>query len=296
MRGLSWIALALVGCTFDGNGVGEDDPPDSEPAELDVDGDGVADDDDNCPDVANAGQRDEDGDGVGNACDGCPHVADPDRADGDADGVGDACDPEPTTPGTRIALFEPFDDAARMTDWSSVGNGMWTIEGGALRQENPTPTIYTLYYSAASFGRAAIDTRVTFDGPAGADRGASTLTAFTTAPSFGAGYACRIFTDPAGTDDAGAFQIVTYRGNQPPQIEAELALGANLAEGEGYDLRHVFDGDAGTIACSVAAASLPQTVGDEVSDTTYANGLVALRTEQMLAHFDYVVIYELAAP
>ena len=43
-----------------------------------LDGDYVADNEDNCPEVANADQRDDDGDGVGNACDGCPN--DPGKA------------------------------------------------------------------------------------------------------------------------------------------------------------------------------------------------------------------------
>jgi predicted extracellular nuclease len=38
---------------------------------TDDDGDGLPDDIDNCPGVANPGQSDEDGDGVGDACDGC---------------------------------------------------------------------------------------------------------------------------------------------------------------------------------------------------------------------------------
>jgi hypothetical protein len=43
---------------------------------VDTDGDSVIDDDDNCPDVANADQSDADGDGLGDACDAlsCPAV------------------------------------------------------------------------------------------------------------------------------------------------------------------------------------------------------------------------------
>ena len=42
------------------------------PTPPDADGDGVADADDNCPDVANAGQEDADEDGLGDACDDTP--------------------------------------------------------------------------------------------------------------------------------------------------------------------------------------------------------------------------------
>ena len=77
----------------------------------DSDGDGVTDDVDNCPTVANADQADADGDGIGDACeadttadsdgdgvaddaDNCPNVANADQADADGDGVGDACEAE----------------------------------------------------------------------------------------------------------------------------------------------------------------------------------------------------------
>jgi hypothetical protein len=72
----------------------------------DLDGDGVADEDDNCPAVVNAGQQDADGDGAGDACndandadgdeyadalDNCPSVGNPTQQDSDGDDVGDAC-------------------------------------------------------------------------------------------------------------------------------------------------------------------------------------------------------------
>lgn len=58
----------------------------------DRDGDGVADDDDNCPDNGNRFQEDQDQDGLGNACDNCRAVANADQSDLDADLRGDACD------------------------------------------------------------------------------------------------------------------------------------------------------------------------------------------------------------
>jgi hypothetical protein len=77
----------------------------------DTDGDGVLDDVDSCPSVANSDQLDSDGDGVGDACatelydtdgdgvsdvtDNCTFVANPDQLDSNGDGIGDACPPAP---------------------------------------------------------------------------------------------------------------------------------------------------------------------------------------------------------
>jgi hypothetical protein len=60
--------------------------------DTDADGDGVDDDLDNCPMVANADQLDTDGDGFGDACDNCPLVDNPSQSDADQNGVGDVCD------------------------------------------------------------------------------------------------------------------------------------------------------------------------------------------------------------
>jgi thrombospondin type 3 repeat protein len=77
------------------------------PPVLDSDGDGIPDNGDNCPNVANPDQSDADEDGIGDVCealdsdgdgiaeadDNCPFVANADQADRDSDGMGDACDP-----------------------------------------------------------------------------------------------------------------------------------------------------------------------------------------------------------
>jgi hypothetical protein len=98
----------------------------------DTDGDGAADDVDNCPEVANADQADADGDGVGDACDlpdddgdgasngedNCPEVANADQADSDGDGVGDACD-ENLLPGYMTGGGSVFGDS-RVTHGFSI--------------------------------------------------------------------------------------------------------------------------------------------------------------------------------
>lgn len=87
--------------------------------DIDVDGDAVADRDDNCPEDANADQADADMDAIGDLCDACPddpdndvdgdmicgevdncpEVDNPDQADEDDDGVGDACEASDETTG-----------------------------------------------------------------------------------------------------------------------------------------------------------------------------------------------------
>lgn len=84
------------------------DPSWSVSCNADSDLDGVSDDLDNCPQVANPGQEDGDNDGRGDICDGtngdvdadgvpndddnCRFVANPGQEDVDGDGAGDACD------------------------------------------------------------------------------------------------------------------------------------------------------------------------------------------------------------
>jgi hypothetical protein len=69
--------------------------------QVDTDGDGLLDDDDNCWETANAGQADFDGDGAGDACDNCietdngplaPDAAGFSQRDTSGDGYGNRCD------------------------------------------------------------------------------------------------------------------------------------------------------------------------------------------------------------
>ena len=82
--------------------VGSSDPE----ADIDRDSDGIANDQDNCPDTPNPDQADADDDGVGDACnsddpdedgilsadDNCPNTYNPEQEDVDENGTGDACE------------------------------------------------------------------------------------------------------------------------------------------------------------------------------------------------------------
>ena len=58
----------------------------------DADGDGKADDLDNCPFASNRDQLDSDGDAVGDTCDNCSAASNFNQLDADGDGAGDLCD------------------------------------------------------------------------------------------------------------------------------------------------------------------------------------------------------------
>jgi hypothetical protein len=65
--------------------------------QADIDADQAGDVCDNCLNASNPGQADADGDLVGDACDNCINTANPDQKDTNADGIGDACQPVSTT-------------------------------------------------------------------------------------------------------------------------------------------------------------------------------------------------------
>ncbi|HUS29687.1 MAG TPA: hypothetical protein VMZ53_14385 [Kofleriaceae bacterium] len=122
----------------------------------DLDRDGVTDDRDNCPSLAND-QANADGDAFGDACDTCPQLAststhDEDRdhvgddcdacpgvgdfgEDPDGDGIGAVCEVRPAIADVRVA-FEPFDDMPAGWQADSVA---WTQSDDAIAPDADLP-------------------------------------------------------------------------------------------------------------------------------------------------------------
>jgi hypothetical protein len=120
------LVLAIAACGHSASG------PDANPDDLD--GDGVLNASDNCPERYNVDQHDEDSDGVGDVCDNCPTIANTNQADTTEraiplqlpDGVGDACDLRPGLAGDLVFAFYPFVDPAHDATWTAAG---WTVAG-----------------------------------------------------------------------------------------------------------------------------------------------------------------------
>ena len=79
----------------------------------DDDGDGFANDADNCPMTFNPLQEDVDDDATGDACDNCPTVSNPCQEDSDMDGVGDACED---------LIFSDGFESGDVSKWTLVKN------------------------------------------------------------------------------------------------------------------------------------------------------------------------------
>jgi hypothetical protein len=77
---------------------------------IDSDGDGIDDKFDNCPGNANPKQEDSDGDGIGDICDNCPNVINPGQEDSDLNGVGDACEVIGDPDKDLDGVFDPVDN------------------------------------------------------------------------------------------------------------------------------------------------------------------------------------------
>jgi hypothetical protein len=310
MRGIA--IAAIVGCSacnailgLDRTHVASDGAPgaDAIPADAnpdDLDGDGVANEKDNCPNVYNPDQADEDGDKIGDVCDDCPEVANPDQADtGEvtagalADGIGDACDPNPSMPGDVRALFEPFNDPAEVAAHWTVQIGTWNVTGGAFVQSDASAASALAYFDK-TFTDATVDVQATI-----------TSSAATTTP---AGAGMWMSMSPGGVTIDGTYPdgylcgLIAYATASP--VDAHVARWNQQVVGPSMDTVTSYlpkTGDAiafyGAIVSSLTQArctpSFPgAAVGEALTDPKFApTGTVGLHTSNVTLAFRSITVY-----
>jgi Thrombospondin type 3 repeat len=289
--------LIVVGCGFrplagDGlrDGAAVVDALDGPPG--DVDGDGVADGDDNCPEVANPMQENEDGDDRGNACDLCPHL--PGTVPGtddddDGDGIGNQCDPRPTMI-DKLVVFLAFDDPHDLDAFAlRAGTNLWTVSGGQLHQTDPAVAIpqQIVWTGQSIAGDVAVQTQLHIDAvPSGTGtRLAAVSGAYDDSGSVDA-YACGVRSPDAGQTASST----GWHFSAPPAFDAQ-AIGASVGGTmtPGLHARESLVAtrqmDNSTLDCRADAVPVQVAVTG-----FYPAGYPGFRTLGVTASFDYLFV------
>lgn len=292
--GLVALALAtFAGCGFQPTGeapvVDAADDVDA-PANVidagdgDLDDDGVADESDNCPRVANPPpQRDHDSDGAGDPCDPCPHrpIADG-GGDTDGDGVGDPCDPREGKQ-DEIALFDGFYEPPDAT-WSFVGTWDHVADGGFVRYPNAVSAAAFAVYPRNFDPPFQLEAGVVVDTMAatGARQAGVVFAATDALDQF---YLCSV-RDDATTTPARAF-LGRYMTIDQVAENALTNLADDLAVGSTFRVRGSHAEDSQSCLGTLVATSGNPTL----AATAVPGKNVALRTFGLAVRFDYLVVY-----
>lgn len=236
--------------------------PDAPPGTVDTDKDGLPDDHDNCPKVANTDQLDEDGDGVGDACDACPHIANAPATDSDGDGLPDACDPNPTgTTRDTQWLFEGFHDGLPKlwtadTGWgtgSTSGTLGVTVPGGSADYQFLTLPL-------TSSGRTSFDnyeltmafTIVSSDS-GGSEIGFDLYDSSSNHDAF-----CSLYNNT----NRGGLHLGTYELKMDGSTAADGSKSFNWQTGVQYTLQMLRRGSTGTtVTCTLTAPGIQSVTG-----------------------------------
>ena len=226
--------------------------------------------------------HDEDSDGVVDECDNCPSIANASQADvGEinagqtADGVGDACDPRPAAGGDGIFLFDGMNFTTLSPEWTNVGGGGWSASGTSLTPTG-TSTGQELKRSFPStLGNYLAETAFTF--LALTSVGSASIPFRTDASRNGWG--CGIGIGSAG-GDIFLTQVTGGMGETNPTSTPI----ADPMVGNRYRL----------LAGGYNASLYCMTTGARVNRTgTTTNGETGIRASGTRATFEYLLVYRL---
>lgn len=267
----------------------------------DLDGDGVPNASDDCPEAFDPFQGDEDADKVGDACDDCPEVANADQADQmevaagmTADGIGDACDPSPNVGGDRRALFIGFNDLSELVGWKTPV-GTWSVSAGALHQGSGTAQNALAYYDK-SISPTVVRVGATIDGVTSGLSGtaeAGVWLAMKPPPSPGDdlepdGYQCLLVQSLPAVSTGEVIQVEQVNMNAVGHVAMTQTTHVMAAK-DVVQFRAQVTPTAPQVRCAdPSASSDAETV---LTDTAYSAGAVGLRTHNVTMSVQWMVIY-----
>lgn len=256
-------------------------------ADLDEDGDGMANKVDLCPATAGGSNHDEDGDKQGDSCDLCPiEAARGIVKDDDGDKLGGGCDPDDKSPGDKVIYFETFASADALTGWTlddashySVSNDQLKVTvSAALPGANAIRPLASAPQAAAVFTSYRIDNTA----PAGVDATSRDVNAaiFDNSPA-GANGSARCGSNSMN-GAAGTLRLVTDRG------DANEILATSFTVGEIYRL--VLQIEGGTARCVQLRGGAASTAAREVEGGP--KPAISLGVRSVAASYDYVMVVQ----
>jgi hypothetical protein len=203
--------------------------------------------------------HDEDGDGVDDNCDNCPTVANAQQRDTDGDGLGDACEVQGNPGGlSALAVFDPF--VTNLGIYTSL-NGTWTYGVDEVRGSHDTGGGEHLHPMTFYLVNYAVETTFSLDvaNPTAENFSGVTFAWKGTAGAIYKGYACLY------ARDANTVQIWEFlNGNWYLRAETNLAgLGPVdqwrrvTAFVSGANIRCGYEDESGMTAATTWTKNLP---------------------------------------
>ena len=233
------------------------------------------------------GSTDMDGDGNADDCDNCPARVNANQADADGDGVGDVCDPRPGSRDTLLAI-DTFDTG--LDGWTQQAGGVGTVQvqNGEMVQTQATNTTDIIMTKNVAATNVYIEAgvRVLALGGTGGNRANFALVArFDTATENG--FMCDVIQTPGAP--TGDLSLHTMTGGGANDPEVTLAPYDDLDDALPITLSTQISGTTQT--CSASHDG----VNGNIQRTNAGNAgtSVAVRWKRMAAAVDYLIIYRL---